>query len=503
METLISSLKNTWNNLSLPTRIAGGVIVLAAFISLILIAVLSGPDYQPLYTGLSLSDAAEITSTLAENGIDYSLSDNGSTILVPSDLVYQTRITLAAKGLPSGEVVGFETFNTTRLGETEADRQLRYRVALEGELTRTIRSLDEIEDARVHLVIPPSSLFVRDTQPSTASVLLRLKPGTSLSQQQIRGIAHLLATSVERLAPENITIVDTRGNVLNDFSSANGINSSAVSQRLEMKSAYEQQLAANIRAMLERVYGYGKVVALVSVDFDFDVIEQYQEIYSAPTRDGGLIRSEQRFNEYYFDDLLASGVPGVETNIPGYVQVDPEQGGVMRQESIINYELNRTEIHQSTPAGSIRNMSVSIWIDGELSQADIDAIEASVAGALGMKTDRGDYVSVAAVPFQSDFSFVSSEEVIALSSESSWLYLVIIGVLVAFLVIVILRQIRIQKSQSQLEQGIEIAAAVDEPDEELSLEEKEKVDVMRRLRQYSNERPKEFAQMIRSWLLDD
>src|SRR5690606_6380193 len=173
-------------------------VAVTAFLLLMMIALFSGADYQPLYTNLELSDAAEITRVLSENGISYKLSDNGSSILVPADNVYQTRLTLAAQGLPAGGVVGFETFNTTRLGETEADRQLRYRIALEGELTRTIRSLDEVEEARVHLVIPPTSLFIRETQPSTASVLLRLKPGAVLSQQQVRGIAHLLATSVER-----------------------------------------------------------------------------------------------------------------------------------------------------------------------------------------------------------------------------------------------------------------------------------------------------------------
>lgn len=503
METVITSLKNTWNNLSLRTRIAGGAVAVTAFLLLMMIALFSGADYQPLYTNLELSDAAEITRVLSENGISYKLSDNGSTILVPADLVYQTRLTLAAQGLPTGGVVGFETFNTTRLGETEADRQLRYRVALEGELTRTIRAIDEIEDARVHLVIPPSSLFIRETQPSTASVLLRLKPGRSLTQQQIRGIAHLIATSVERLLPENITIVDTRGNVLHDFSSSDGLIGSAISQQLELKTAYEQQLASNIRAMLERVYGYGKVVCLVNIELDFDTIERYQEIYSAPTRDGGLIRSEQTFTEFYFDELASAGIPGVDANIPGYVQIEPDGNGASRQESIINYELNRTEIYQTTPAGSVKNMSVSIWIDGELSRTDLDAVEASVAGALGIKPERGDYISVASVPFQSDFGFVSSDEIVAMGYELPWIYFVAIGLLVLILLLVLVRHIRLEKSRSQLDQGVEVAVAVDDAAVEHSLPEQEKVDVLQRLRQYSADRPKDFAQMIRSWLLDD
>lgn len=498
METLITSLKQTWNGLSMRTRIAGGVIALVVFVVLLSIALFSGTDYQPLYTNLDLSDAGSITKVLTENNIPYRLADNGSSILVPAESVYQTRLTLAAQGLPAGGVVGFETFNTTRLGETEADRQLRYRIALEGELTRTIRALDEVEDARVHLVIPPSSLFIRETQPSTASVLLRLKPGATLSQQQVRGIAHLLATSVERLSPENITIVDTRGTILNEYSSPNGLDGSAISQRLELTALYEQRLASNLRAMLERVYGYGKVVCLVSVQLAFDTIEQYQEIYSAPTRDGGLVRSQQSYSEYSTSNLASAGVPGVTSNIPGYVELDPEEFGSFRQESTINYELNRTEIHQMTPPGTIEQLSVSIWIDGELTQSELDAVQASVVGALGINFDRGDHVSIAAMPFQSDLGLLPSEELLPVGAPQVWLYALAAFLLITAAAVVLWRRSR---SKAVLEQGIEVAVSAEHP--ELPLEDKAKLDVVQRLKRYSAERPKDFAQMIRSWLLEE
>lgn len=148
-------------------------------------------------------------------------------------------------------------------------------------------------------------------------------------------------------------------------------------------------------------------------------------------------------------------------------------------------------------------MSVSIWIDGELSRTDLDAVEASVAGALGIKPERGDYISVASVPFQSDFGFVSSDEIVAMGYELPWIYFVAIGLLVLILLLVLVRHIRLEKSRSQLDQGVEVAAAVDDAAVEHSLPEQEKVDVLQRLRQYSADRPKDFAQMIRSWLLDD
>ncbi len=496
-------LKSNWNNLTLRTRIAGGVIVLVVFISLILLAIFSGSDYHPLYTNLDLNDAAAITQTLADNGIAYRLSDNGSSILVPEDVVYQTRLTLAAQGLPAGGIVGFETFNTTRLGETEAERQLRYQNALQGELTRTLRELNEVENARVHLVIAPRSLFIQDSQPSTAAVLLTLRPGASLSSEQVRGITHLLSTSVERLAPENVTVLDTRGNVLNSFHSSANLNGDIVSQRLELQNTYGEQLATNVRTMLERIYGYGKVVSSVNVELDFDTIEQYEETYAAPTRDGGLMRSSQLYTEVLFEDGT-SGIPGVASNIPGYVEVDPDESGVYRHESIINYELDRFETHQSIPPGGVKNISVSIWIDGDLSQSELDTIQTSVSGALGMKLERGDYIAVASVPFQSDFSFVTSDEIFPDTAGFNWLYILVVVFLVLLVLGLLIRYLVLSKKEVESSLGIELAATEDdEAGVPLSLEEQEKLNVIKRIRSYTQDRPQDFAHMIKTWLIDE
>lgn len=501
METIINSIKETWSKLSLYAKIAGGVIIFTIFFSLLFLIMFSPGNYQPLYTNLDLNDAAAITEVLDENNIAYQIGDNGTSILVPADLVHQTRLTLASFGLPQGGIVGFETFDTTRLGETDADRQLRYQIALEGELTRTIRSLKEISDARIHIVISPRSLFIQNDQPSTASVLLDLQPGVVLSNNQVRGITHLIATSVERLSPENITIVDTRGNVLNDFSGSTGLDGSIISQRLEIKAAFEKQLTTNIVAMLERIYGYGQVVAQINVDLDFDTIEKYDEVYTAPNRDSGLIRSEQWYTEFSLDGLGAEGIPGVDANIPGYVELeDISQQGFSRQESIINYDLNRSEIYQTTPPGSIKNMSVAVWINGELTQNDLDLVENSIAGALGLNFDRGDYISVNSVLFETDISFTTVDDYVP-DSQFSWIYIAIAGLLILVIAIIVIR-----KKRSQIDVIEQISATTEgEGTEErkLSPEEKAKLDTLQKLKHYASEKPKEFSQMIRSWLLDD
>ncbi len=503
MDTLFSSLKETWDKLTPRTRLVGGAITIIVFLTIVLFSLLSSGDYQLLYANLDVNDAATIVDVLRENGIPYKLDGGGSSILVPTASVYETRLTVASKGLPRGGIVGFETFDNTRLGETEADRQLRYRNALEGELTRTIRRINEVEDARVHIVIPPRSIFVQDSQPSTASVLLTLKPGVVLSNQQVSGITHLLATSVERLSPENINIIDSRGNVLNDFSNSSNLNGSIVSQRLELESAFEKRLVANITAMLERIYGYGKVVALVNAELDFDTVEQYNEMFTAPNRDTGLIRSQQSVSEFYIENHLSGqGIPGVESNIPGYVELeDLDSPTFSKQESIINYELNRTEVHQSTPPGNVKNLSVSIWINGELSQAELENVEISMVNALGLKLERGDLISVNSVPFETDFRLISSDELIKDTFNLDVLYIALFIIAILLLIIVVIRQL--MKKQYEPE----IAASVDydqEPEtRKLSREEKAKLDILVRLKQYVDEKPKDVAQMVRGWLMDE
>lgn len=507
MEPIINSFKDLWGKLSLPMRLGGGVLVFGVFFSLIFFALFSSTDYQPLYTSLTPEDAASIVSVLRENNIPYQLSENGSTILVSENQVYETRLTLANQGLPRGGIVGFEIFNSTRLGETEGDRELRYVVALQGELTRTIKGINEVADARVHIVLPRRSLFIQESQPSTASVLLTLNPGVTLSSKQVRGISHLLATSVEGLAPENITIVDNRGNVLSELTGLLGdLDSSLIAQRIEIERAYERQLSNSLTAMLERIYGIGKVVTLVNVELDFDISEEYSEIYGAPSRDGGLIRSEQVLNEQFTGtSYSALGIPGVDSNVPGYVGVDgsDNQSEYSKHDSVINYELNRTERRSNYSPGSIKRLGVSVWINGELTDSQLQSIETSVTGAIGIKLERGDQISINSVPFEDDFMSLAATDVqYAPNKGLLWIYimLAIMFVLLVFAGISLYRR-------SKAQQELPVAMEDDELDlletRSLSPEEKLRKNITQRLKEQAIERPDEFARMLRGWLTED
>lgn len=505
MQSIIDSFKQIWNNSPKHIRIGGSVLVAAVFLFLIFLALFSSTDYEILYSDLSLNDAASIVNILNDNGVIYEISNNGTTISVPESSVHETRFMLVSQGLPTGGIVGYETFDSTRLGETEADRNLRLRIALEGELTRTIQTLDEVASARVHLVVPPRSLFIQEAQPSTATILLTLRPGVVLSKQQVNGITHLLANSVERLLPENITIVDTKGNVLNDFSS-DVSNGNAITQRLEIESNLERRLAANVTAMLERIYGYGNVISLVNVELDFDSIQQYDEIFTPPTRDGGLVRSHQNYSEAYIGDFEgATGIPGVESNIPGYVEVlEKNNSGYYINESITNYELNRSEIHHVSSPGDIERLSVSVWIDGDLTINELEAVEASVVSAVGMNIDRGDHISVNSVPFESDLIAMSPVEIV---EGPSYLLTLVILLLLIFAVIIILLLRARKRSQQETETlGAKVDLIIDDQAgqvPEISPEDKTKIEIIQRLNNQVKEKPEEFVKVLRSWLVDD
>ncbi len=260
----------------------------------------ANPPYATLFSRLSPEDAGEIVAVLRDNGVPYRLSDNGTTLMVPDDLVYETRLALAGQGLPRGGVVGFEVFLETALGATDFDRQVRYNMALQGELTRTIREINGVLDARVHIVMPERRLFARDERPATASVFLQLRPGFQLNANQVRGIAHLIARSVEGLEPENITIVDNWGQVLSDVlrpDSIGLVDGAGLATRLELQRAYERELELRAQTMLETVYGQGRAIVRVNAELNFDMEEERQDLFEPVVRNEGVVRSSQIFEE--------------------------------------------------------------------------------------------------------------------------------------------------------------------------------------------------------------
>ncbi len=369
----------------------------------------SQPEFETLYSGLSQEDTYAVVEKLKEKRIPYRLE--GSRILVPQDKVYETRLELAASGIPSGGVVGFEVFDKTGLGISEFAQRVNYLRALQGELARTISWLSEVETARVHIVIPERRLFAKD-EGARASVVVKLRPGRSLSPSQVQGIVHLVASSVKDLDPKNVTVVDTKGNMLTKAVEDEGMVLTA--SQLEYRRAFEKEMEKRIEGILEPVVGRGKVIARVSADMDFKRVEKTEERYDP---DNVVVRSEQRSKESTSGGIIG-GVPGVASNLPpGQQGITPSPSQTKKQDEVVNYEIGKVVSRVVEPSGVIKRLSVAVLVDGTYrvekgkdgkevrrfiprSEEELKRLEGLVKGAVGFVAERGDVVEVASMPFE-------------------------------------------------------------------------------------------------------
>jgi flagellar M-ring protein FliF len=391
--------------------------LLGAVLAVGLVALLwrsgGGTEQQILYTQLSIQDAGAITTKLRDMGVAYMVKGDGTTIMVPAPMVYDLRLRLATEGLPQGGGVGFEVFDQRSFGMTEFMQKLNYQRALQGELARSITQLTAVQNARVHIVLPEKSLFVGQQEKTTASVMLQLVPGRRLSQEQIRGIVHLVSSSVEGLAPADVTVVDSSGQILNR-PDASADKLSHTEAQLTHQQTIEQGLERRIQSMLERAVGDGKVTVRVSATLDFQHIERTEERFDG---DNPAIRSEQRSKEEgQGPGYWVAGVPGVRPNVE---TTAPEQDAnkakaISRQSETVNYEISKTVSKIVVSSGDIKHLSVAVLVDGVYQPGEkkgerkyvprtpeeLAKFREIVKGAMGYNEARGDRVEVANVPFE-------------------------------------------------------------------------------------------------------
>ena len=422
---------------------AGRLIVLLSLIGatitgLILMTMWTGtPDFQLLYSNLTPEDAGEIVTKLKEQKIPYQIASNGKALMVPKEMIYETRLSLANEGLPQGGGVGFEIFDNTTLGMTEFVQNVNYQRALQGELSRTINGFDEVESSRVHIVMPSKSLFIEDEEPPTASVVLKLRRGRRLNENQIRGIVHLVSASISHLNPENVTIVDNFGKMLAG-SEDKSTTAQLSSDQLEYQEKVEKGLERRLETMLEKVLGSGKAIPRVSCSFDFRRHEKTEEIFDP---NGKVVRSEKILNTISnTSEAVAMGVPGVASNISsekigtsGSAGRTSEKPGYQKEDRTMNYEIGKVTSHTIEPLGRIERISVAVVVDGthELvkgeeneeewkytprSQEEMKKIEDIVKRAVNFDAERGDEIDVVNIPFESAKVKQGEEEII----EEGW-----------------------------------------------------------------------------------
>jgi flagellar M-ring protein FliF len=403
LQPIQKQFSSYWTKQSRSQRIVIIALLVAAVVLVpVLVTWASAPSYQVAYKGLSEEDAAAIVEKMDESGITYRLADGG-TILVPSSDVYKARLQMASAGLPKTSNVGYELFDQNTLGMTEFTQKINYQRAMEGELERTIGSLDGIEVVRVHLVTPEKTLLSADQDPTTASVTVKMKIGRVLDAAQVRAITHLIASSVQGMTPESVVVVDSEGNML---SSGDSADSSAMATQGDSQRATEAAAAADVRqrvqAMLDRSLGPNKAIVQAAVAMDWSQKEITSNTYN-PTP--AAVRSSQKVNEAYNTNGDSSGgIPGSASNLPTPVPQTtgtPNATYYTRSEETINYEISQVQSKEIVTPGRVSRVTVSVMVDSALvtDQDQIDRIKSAVSNAAGVSVDRGDSVVVEAIPF--------------------------------------------------------------------------------------------------------
>src|SRR5690554_1120606 len=429
----------------------------AAAIALLVVASLwfRGPDYKVLFSNLQDRDGGAIITALTQMSVPYQLTENGTAILVPADKVHETRLQLAQQGLPRSGEAGFELIDQTRFGASQFTEQVNFQRALEGELASSIQALNAVQHARVHLALPRETLFVRDRQPPSASVLLTLYAGRTLSEAQVSAITWLVSSSVPNLSADNVSVVDQNGRLL----TAPAGSGTADATRRDLITEIETRTVQRILTLLNPIVGTGNVRAQVSADVDFSQREQTSEVYRPNQLPGqAAVRSQQTSASIQNGVQPPEGIPGALTNQPpadpiapinqpqdpaaqqlgpdgqpidtaalenaipapgvaapaegaqapgttvlgGATQIGPQ--GSARNEATINYEVDRTISHVKDAVGQLRRLSVAVVVNyrevdhhrhrqaPQLAHGELEKIDALVKQAMGYMPDRGDTV---------------------------------------------------------------------------------------------------------------
>ena len=518
----------------------------------------SSPEYRVLYSNLSESDGGSIINELDTRGIPYQFSEGGQALMVPSDQVHTLRLQLAEQGLPRGGNLGLELMDSQAFGISQFAEQINYQRGLEGELARSIESLGPVEGVRVHLSMAKPSVFIRDREPAKASVVLTLLPGRVLGEGQVSAIVHMVSGSVPDLAAEDVTVVNQDGRLLSaETSSGNDLDGSQLEYITEVERSYQQR----IEHILTPILGRDNVRAQVAAQIDFSRREQTSERYgpNQPPNEAA-VRSRQLSLTFDGEDPLATGIPGALSNTPpgtlpspinqveeeGDAADDEQQEDVppealrnLRQDDVVNYEVDRSIEHVQHRLGQIERLSAAVvvnyrtemndegeWVDVALTDVEVAQIERLVRQAMGYSQLRGDEIEVVNSPFArsedetADVEWWEKPSTLSMAANLGRYLLVALAILLLYLLI--LRPLIKRYTQSPVMAtavpGGTLAASVGGDDDDQEGEEsadgsdetyakpkrRRKTSLyehnLNDLREMAQEDPRMVAMIIRSWM---
>ncbi len=481
-----------------------GITMLSVFLFSIIIFQFNRAEYLPLYTELSQEEASSVTQWLKDQAIPYQLKNSGRSIYVPANTVYETRLDLAAAGLPRQGGVGFEIFDKQGFGITNFTQKINYQRALQGELARTISSLEAVKSARVHLVLPERRLLPEQQKEAKASVVLDMAAGHSLASNQIQGIVHLVAGSIEGLKKGAITVVDTSGRTLSQ-GSENEADNWMLPDKLKFKNTLESDLENRAQSLLDRALGQGNSIVRVTAEIDFTQEAITMEEYDPDS----LVPRSERVTGSESGLRQAGGIPGVEANLGDNTPIETMIPTIQKSETT-NYEISKTVKKIIHPIGRVKNVSAAVLLAEKITPGEagesgtpvafsdekINDISRMVSSALGIDIDRGDRIEVVAMPF-----IQSSLEISAVDSVSDpFRYLSYIKYIILFIAVLLLYKILIRPMVNTLKgELVPYNRTVKELESEYGQQLKA-LDPPARLRKELEENSVTPTQVIRAWL---
>jgi len=489
-EQIVRQVRDLSDRLSTRQKAVVASVAILSILGLVLMVLwVRHPEYELLFSNLAPEDAARIVEKLKEGDTPYKLTRAGTAILVSSKKVYELRLELASQGLPKRTGVGYEIFDKTNIGMSDFVQKLNYRRALEGELTRTIQQLDEVQQARIHIVIPEARLFEEDQQEPTASIVLRLHPTAGLSKAQIQGICHLIASGVEGLDPQSVTIVDSYGNILSGRREAEPFIGLTASQ-LELQRNVEAHLMNKAQTLLDGVLGMGNALVRVTAELNFDRVERTTERYDP---DSPVVRSEERVEGTSHGDSAGTTPDRTET-------------------VLTNYEINKTVERLANMAGSIERLSVAVIVNESVAQEEIANLTNIVQNAVGFDPSRNDQIEVAYHTFdtaamdQERVELDQAENQQLWMSRARWAGMGLFALALLLLLRSLLGSLRTKEvvpleetPQRPVLPGLELGFESELPPPELQ----QKAQIHQRILHLAGERPVEVARLFKVWLMEE
>jgi flagellar M-ring protein FliF len=470
-------------------------------------------DYQILFSNLSQEDAAAVTDALRGARIPFRVGDG--QVSVPASRVHEWRLKLASQGVPQSSNVGFEIFDKNQFGLTDFAQRLNFQRALQGELARTIGQLKEVQQARVHLALPAPRVFSSQDRPASASVVLRLRPGAMLRPDQVRGIVHLVTSSVEGLSPDRVTVVDSTGRML-----ASGLDrvGGLSSNQMEARTAIEIDIERRIQTLLDPIVGSGRSAVRVSALVNFDQIERTEERFDPKP----LVRTQSKSTE----TLQGSTAQPMVTPAPapGERPTPPQQATALnrtqRESEQTTYEIARTVEKTVVAPGDVKRLSVAVLLDVPLvggqrvprADEELQRIKRLVASAAGLRDDRKDELEVQQVPFDPTIG-VSGEAPTkddAPAIAHRWPLTWGVGAVLAIAIVLLVvwrarrRRLALESAVGAAFDGHNVLAEPQEtpatPEFDLATIGADENPLKRQVLKAAQEHPDEVAQLLRAWM---